>query len=190
MRLMATKTPRKVKSNQIKSSYQRHDWPTNIVIYVPSSASFVYRVLLKFLLRISLCCAEILHCNLLTNCRTMRELYQSSYKAVAVEEQQSTSSAEDSALNHYHSTFEHQTVFVEKLNKRQPRPLGGTCLQRVLRLVFDLIVGSMALLFAIFGIWVYRIDGNVASPETTGSKLLSVSQYVSYADPILTRFSW
>lgn len=119
----------------------------------------------------------------------MREWYQSSYKAVAVEEQQSTFPAKDSALHHYHSTVEHQTVFVEEQNKPQPRPLGASWLQRVLRLVFDLIVGSVALLFAIFGIWVYRIDGNVASPETTGSKLLSVSQYVSYPDSVLTRFS-
>lgn len=164
----------------------------------PRTKTYIYTIICLFylscspelaLLRKSLFHVKILHRNLLTNARTMREWYQSCYKAVTMEEQRSTSPAKDSVLHLYHSTVEHQTVFAEKQNKPQPRPLGASWPRRVLRLMFDLIVGSVALLFAIFGIWVYRIDGNVVSPETTGSKLLRISQYVSYPDPILTRSS-
>lgn len=111
----------------------------------------------------------------------MREWKRSPYEAVPAKEQQSGLYPEEvSALHQYHTTGEHSTVKVEKQNEPGPQPLEAFWLYRILRLVLDLIVGSVALLFAIFGVWVYRIDGNLAGPESTGSKLFSISQYVSY----------
>lgn len=117
----------------------------------------------------------------------MKEWTQSPYGAVPVEEQESdTHPGEDSALHNHHTTVEHSTVNVEEENKPQPQPLEASWLNRGLRLVFDLIVASVALLFAVFGIWVYRIDGSPAGPESTGSHLFKFSRYVSYLYPILS----
>lgn len=60
-----------------------------------------------------------------------------------------------------------------------PQTLENSCLSRSLGLSLDLIIAPMALFYAIFGFLVYKSDGTLATPGSTGLKLLEVSRYVS-----------
>ncbi|KAJ5768899.1 hypothetical protein N7520_003458 [Penicillium odoratum] len=116
----------------------------------------------------------------------MRKWKQSAYGLVPVEEQQSDSSpAGDFPLHLYHRTVKQPVTSLERPTKPPPQPLEASWLVKGLRLAFDLTVGSVALLFAIFGIWVYQIDGSPAGPGSTGSKLFKVSQYAPTIFPVL-----
>ena len=72
----------------------------------------------------------------------------------------------------------HQTDY--QTSQPQPHPLQSTWGTKLLRLCFDLLVSAIALLFAVFGILVYRNDGKSASPNSTGQKLHEISRYVSF----------
>ena len=67
----------------------------------------------------------------------------------------------------------------------QPQPLKVSQLDRISRLLLDLTLAIVALLFTVFGIWVSCIDGKPAGPDSMGSKLFEVSQYVSCPNPTL-----
>ncbi|PYI13478.1 hypothetical protein BO99DRAFT_485825 [Aspergillus violaceofuscus CBS 115571] len=114
----------------------------------------------------------------------MAEYGQPNYDPVPVEEQAtylgtpsrlSSPQYEESTVDHPEDT---------EADPKGPRLqlLETSLLHRLLRLVFDIIVAFIALLFAIFGVWAYKIDGNLAGPDSTGSKLVKVAQYVSESD--------
>ncbi|RAK98888.1 uncharacterized protein BO80DRAFT_426992 [Aspergillus ibericus CBS 121593] len=114
----------------------------------------------------------------------MREYQRTSYDAVPVEEQFPDPSPVIVSPLHP-ATIESPAVEEKEPNKLQPQPLETSSVYRHLRLAFDIIVGSIALLFTIFGIWVYRLDGHPAGPGSTGSKLYNVSQYAPTIFPVL-----
>ncbi|KAI2702119.1 hypothetical protein DTO012A7_930 [Penicillium roqueforti] len=67
----------------------------------------------------------------------------------------------------------------------QPQPLKVSQLDRISRLLWDLTLAIVALLFTVFGIWVSCIDGKPAGPDSMGSKLFEVSQYAPTVFPVL-----
>ncbi|CAI7651533.1 unnamed protein product [Penicillium manginii] len=66
-----------------------------------------------------------------------------------------------------------------------PQPLNISWLEKVLRLTFDLIIAVIALLFAVFGFWVFQAEGDPAGPGSTGARLFNVSQYAPTFFPVL-----
>ncbi|KAJ5558205.1 hypothetical protein N7535_008420 [Penicillium sp. DV-2018c] len=69
--------------------------------------------------------------------------------------------------------------------KPRPQPLNLSRLDRISRLLWDLLLAVLALLFAVFGIWVSRVNGSPAGPGTIGSKLFEISQYAPTIFPVL-----
>jgi hypothetical protein len=67
----------------------------------------------------------------------------------------------------------------DEQDRLHPQTLEKSFLGRSLGLSLDLIIASMALCYAIFGFLVYKSDGTLATPGSTGLKLLEVSRYVS-----------
>jgi hypothetical protein len=114
----------------------------------------------------------------------MREPDQRSYGAVPAEEQQfnSLSNRRDQ------SPVQDSEVIEEDEKKAEPRPIDSSWLSMVVRLTFDLGVIILPLLFTIFGILVYRMDGTSATAGTAGYKLSKASQYVSCRNLIIRDF--
>ncbi|KAJ5614556.1 hypothetical protein N7528_008210 [Penicillium herquei] len=94
------------------------------------------------------------------------------YEAVPADEQNSVATQ---------ATVEHSLIEYNEHDKPTPQPLKFSWLERLLRLAFDLIIAVIALLFAVFGIWVFQADGNPAGPGTIGAKLFTVSQYKTFS---------
>lgn len=63
-------------------------------------------------------------------------------------------------------------------SRPSPQLIENSWLKRLLRLIFDLIIAGIALLFVIFGLLVLKVDGHPAIRESTGLKLLDIAQYV------------
>lgn len=101
----------------------------------------------------------------------MRQSKRPPYGAVPVEENQPDPSQEFQ----YYSTIE----LPGDEQKPQPQPLKLSKLDRISRLLWDLLLAIVAMLFTVFGIWVSCLDGQPAGPDSIGSKLFEVSQYVS-----------
>ncbi|BCR93033.1 uncharacterized protein AKAW2_10079A [Aspergillus luchuensis] len=112
---------------------------------------------------------------------------QSNYDAVPVEEQATyqDSPSRPSSLQYEESTVDHPEDTEADPKGPRLQPLETSLLYRLLRLVFDIIVASISLLFVILGVWAYKIDGNLAGPDSTGSKLVKVAQYAPTIFPVL-----
>ncbi|EKV11001.1 hypothetical protein PDIG_48530 [Penicillium digitatum PHI26] len=105
----------------------------------------------------------------------MRHSKRLPYGAVAVEENHS-SSRSSSEFQDY-TTIEFPEVDEQK---PQPQLLKRSQLDRIFRLLWDMILAIVAFLFALFGILVSWMDGKPAGPESVGSKLFEVSRFVSF----------
>jgi hypothetical protein len=114
----------------------------------------------------------------INNPHEMRQSNHSPYGAVPVEENPSNS--RPSSEFQYYTTIELPEVDEQK---PQPQPLKVSQVDRISRLIWDLILAIVASLFTVFGIWVRCIDGQPAGPDSMGAKLFEVSQYVSCPDP-------
>ncbi|KAJ5841143.1 hypothetical protein N7534_010973 [Penicillium rubens] len=110
----------------------------------------------------------------------MRQSKHTPYGAVPVEE--SYSNPRPSSEFQYYTTIELPGVDEQKL---QPQPLKLSQVDRISRLIWDLILAIVASLFAVFGIWVRCIDGQPAGPDSMGAKLFEVSQYAPTVFPVL-----
>ncbi|KAJ5121272.1 uncharacterized protein N7515_009233 [Penicillium bovifimosum] len=111
--------------------------------------------------------------------REMRNLQRTPYGVVPVEEYQ---------LERDHSSEFQYSASIDlptDEQKLQPQPLRLSRLDRVSRLLWDLLLAVMASLFAVFGIWVSRVDGSPAGPGSIGSKLYEISQYAPTVFPVL-----
>lgn len=108
----------------------------------------------------------------------MRHSKHPPYGAVPVEE--IYSNPRTSSEFQYYTTIELPGIDEQKL---QPQPLELSQVDRISRLIWDLILAIVASLFTVFGIWVRCIDGQPAGPDSTGAKLFEVSQYVRCPDP-------
>ncbi|GJC93120.1 hypothetical protein ColKHC_01946 [Colletotrichum higginsianum] len=76
----------------------------------------------------------------------------------------------------------------EKPQRRsQPRPqtLDKPWVKRCRRVIVDLVLAALALLFGIFGLWAYSVNGSTAGPGSTGVMLVRVSQYAPTIFPVL-----
>lgn len=104
------------------------------------------------------------------------------YGALPAEEQQLHAWAPHDAAQNY-ATVDNMKADCHVPNQLQPQRVENSCLKTTLRLLFDLFVAAIALLFAVFGVWVYIFDGSPADPGSTGLKLFEASQYVSYLNP-------
>ncbi|KAJ5807339.1 hypothetical protein N7447_010795 [Penicillium robsamsonii] len=110
----------------------------------------------------------------------MRQSKRTPYGAVPAEENHSN--PRPSSEVRYFTTIELPEVDEQKSD---PKPLKLSQLDRISRLIWDLILATTASLFTVFGIWVYCIDGKHAGPDTIGSKLFEVSQYAPTIFPVL-----
>jgi hypothetical protein len=109
---------------------------------------------------------------------------QTPYRAVPVEEQDSDAPPWGDREPQSHATVKHSLPVVENHDKTSPQPL-NLWVEKALRLVLDFVVAVIALLFAIFGVWVFQADGDPADSGSTGAKLFKASQYVRNSDMIL-----
>lgn len=109
---------------------------------------------------------------------------QSNYDAVPVEEQATylDSPSRPSSPHYEESTVDHPEDTEADPKGPRLQPLETSLLYRLLRLVFDMIVASITLLFVTLGVWAYKIDGDLAGPDSTGFKLVKAAQYVSKSD--------
>ncbi|OBR11465.1 hypothetical protein CH63R_03761 [Colletotrichum higginsianum IMI 349063] len=76
----------------------------------------------------------------------------------------------------------------EKPQRRsQPRPqtLDKPWVTRCRRVIVDLVLAALALLFGVFGLWAYSVNGSTAGPGSTGVMLVRVSQYAPTIFPVL-----
>ncbi|QQK43970.1 Ribosomal protein S2, conserved site [Penicillium digitatum] len=110
----------------------------------------------------------------------MRHSKRLPYGAVAVEENHS-SSRSSSEFQDY-TTIEFPEVDEQK---PQPQLLKRSQLDRIFRLLWDMILAIVAFLFALFGILVSWMDGKPAGPESVGSKLFEVSRFAPTVFPVL-----
>ncbi|GLB06537.1 hypothetical protein AtubIFM57258_001847 [Aspergillus tubingensis] len=112
---------------------------------------------------------------------------QSNYDAVPVEEQATylDSPSRPSSPHYEESTVDHPEDTEADPKGLRLQPLETSLLYRFLRLVFDMIVASITLLFVTLGVWAYKIDGNLAGPDSTGFKLVKAAQYAPTIFPVL-----
>lgn len=110
---------------------------------------------------------------------------QPPYKAVPVEEQEFDAPPSGDPEPQNDATVQHSVVKIYAQDGPLPQPLNISWLERILRLIFDLIIAVIALLFAVFGVWVVRADGDPAGPGSTGARLFNASQYVCISDSLL-----
>ncbi|WQF79275.1 hypothetical protein CDEST_04289 [Colletotrichum destructivum] len=76
----------------------------------------------------------------------------------------------------------------EKPRRRsQPRPqtLDKPWVKRCRRVIVDLVLAALALLFGVFGLWAYSVNGSPAEPGSTGVMLVRMSQYAPTIFPVL-----
>jgi hypothetical protein len=107
--------------------------------------------------------------------REMRKSKRTPYGVVPLEEYQLE--RDQSSEFHYSASIAIDLPADEQ--KPQPQPLKLSRLDRISRLLWDLLLAIIASLFAVFGIWVSCVDGSPAGPESIGSRLFEISQYVS-----------
>ncbi|KAI0473365.1 hypothetical protein GGR56DRAFT_695606 [Xylariaceae sp. FL0804] len=69
--------------------------------------------------------------------------------------------------------------------RRQPRSLKSNLADKITRLIWDLTLAAVALLFTVFGAVVKRYDGSPAGPGTVGLKLYEISKYGPTIFPVL-----
>ncbi|OQE10439.1 hypothetical protein PENVUL_c004G09470 [Penicillium vulpinum] len=110
----------------------------------------------------------------------VRQSKRTPYGAVPGEENQPN--PRPSSESQYYTTIEPAEIDEQK---PQPQPLRVSHLDRISRLLWDLILAVIASLFAVFGIWISCIDGKPAGPDSVGSKLFEVSQYAPTVFPVL-----
>ncbi|KAL1891306.1 hypothetical protein Sste5346_007766 [Sporothrix stenoceras] len=68
----------------------------------------------------------------------------------------------------------------------EPKELGPEWHRRVISLIAEIVIATLSLLFAIYGILVYKHDGSLAvDPNSAGRHLYSVSQYAPTIFPVL-----
>lgn len=82
-----------------------------------------------------------------------------------------------------HATFKHLRAENHDQDKPPPQPL-NIWAEKILRLVFGLIIPLIALLFAVFGVCVFQADGDPAGPGSIGAKLFKASQNVRNSDSL------
>ncbi|CAI7659167.1 unnamed protein product [Penicillium glandicola] len=113
------------------------------------------------------------------NTPEMRESKRPPYGAVPAEENHSDRTPS--------SEFQYYTIELPEVNEQKPRPqpIKPSRLDRISRLLWDLVLAIIASLFTVFGIWVSCIDGRPAGPDSIGSKLFAVSQYAPTVFPVL-----
>ncbi|TQN64561.1 hypothetical protein CSHISOI_10900, partial [Colletotrichum shisoi] len=69
--------------------------------------------------------------------------------------------------------------------QRCPQPLDRPWFERFGRVIVDFVLAGLALLFGIFGLWAYSVNGSTAGPGSTGETLVRVSQYAPTIFPVL-----
>ena len=74
---------------------------------------------------------------------------------------------------------DHATHGGDEAGECPPELIADPLWGKILRVIIDLLVGTAALLFAVYGFLVYQHDGQPADPGTQGYKLFQVSQFVS-----------
>ncbi|RSL56379.1 hypothetical protein CEP54_008849 [Fusarium duplospermum] len=78
-----------------------------------------------------------------------------------------------------------QPLGQDSATRLQPKRLDNSWLTIGLRLIFDLLVASISLLFAVFGFLVYRSHGKSADAGSTGLKLFQIAQFAPTIFPVL-----
>lgn len=79
-----------------------------------------------------------------------------------------------------------QPLDQDSATRLQPKRLDNSKLTIGLRLIFDLLVASISLLFAVFGFLVYRSHGKPADAGSTGLKLFQIAQFVRFPSSVVS----